>query len=177
MKYRLSSVSAILGIVAIAMSACSSTSIATDWHTGEALVIRVKEIRLAEDVRYSHEGKHYLIQPTQEGQTMAVALLELRSRGANVAYLSVNKDAVRLRDDKFLDYPAINPFEERSEVDEAGPREDTVVPFIWGDVELPQRCGEPEFCELKGWVLFEVPSDIKFNLLIWDTGDTIFLRF
>ena len=177
MKYRLSSFATILGIVAIAMSACSSTSTATDWHIGEALTIRVKEIRLAKDVRYSFEGKHYLIQPTQEGWTMAVALLELRSRGANVAYLSVNKDAVRLRDDEFLDYPAIDPFKERSEVDEAGPGEDTVVPFIWGDVALPQRCGEPEFCELKGWVLFEVPSDIKFNQLIWETADTIFLRF
>ena len=55
------------------LPACGSTSTATDWFFGEVLAIRVKEIRLVEDVRYSHDDKHYLIQPSQEGRTLAAA--------------------------------------------------------------------------------------------------------
>ena len=61
---------------------------------------------------------------------------------------------------------------------ETGPGEDTIIPFIWDDVELPMTCGEPEMsCELTGWMLFEVPRDIKFYQLIWDAADTIYMRF
>ena len=178
MKHRLSLVATIIaGIVTLTLTACGSTPNATDWFFGESLAIRVKEVRLTEDVRYSFDGKHYRIQPGQEDRTLAAASLEVRNHGANVAYLSVKKDAIRLRDDTYLDYRAIDPLQERSEVAEAGVGEDTIIPFIWGEVELRASCGGLEFCELNGWVLFEVPRDIKFFQLIWDTGDSIYLRF
>ena len=166
----------IAGLAVLVLPACGATS-ATDWYNGNSLAIRVKEIRLTEEVRYSDEGKHYVVKPSQEGHTLAVAYLEVRTREANVAYLSVNKDTVKLRDTKFLDYQATDPFQERNEVAEAGPREDTLIPFIWGEVSLPKQCGDTPYCELKGWVLFEVPRGVKFYQLIWDTADTIYLSF
>ena len=178
MKHRLSLVViTIAGIVTLTLSACGATPNATDWVRGESLMIRVKEVRLAEDVSYSFDGKHYRVQPGQEGRTLAAASLEVRNHGSNVSYFSVSKDAIRLRDTKNLDYRAIDPFQERSELAEASSGEDTIIPFIWGEVELRAKCGELEYCELRGWVLFEVPRDIKFNQLIWDTGDSIYLRF
>ena len=162
----------------LSLLGCNATSTATDWTFGKSLAIQVKEIRLAEDVRYSHDGKHYAVRPSQQDRNMAAALVVLRTRGANVVYLSVGKDTVRLRDSKYLDYRSADPFQERVEVAEAGPTEDTIVPFIWGDVSLPTECGGGvPYCELKGWVLFEVPRDIKFYQLIWDTGDTVYLYF
>ena len=178
MKHRLSLFATIIaGLVTLTLTACGATPNATDWVFGESLMIRVKEVRLAEDVSYSFDGKHYRIQPGQDGRTLAAASLEVRTHGANVTYFSVSKDTVRLRDDTYLDYRSIDPFQERSEVAEASPGEDTVTPFIWGDVELRASCGGLEFCELNGWVLFEVPRDIKLFQLIWDTGDSIYLRF
>lgn len=178
MKLRLPLFAASFMVVAsVVLSGCGASSNATDWFFAETLAVRVKEIRLAEEVRYSHEGKHYLTKPKEEGRALAAAYLEVRNRGASVVYLSVTKDTVRLRDSKYLDYRSMDPFQERAEVSQAGPREDTMVPFIWGDVSLPQRCGTLDYCELKGWVVFEVPKDIKYYQLIWDTGDTIYLYF
>lgn len=164
-------------LLTLAAQACRSTASATDWFFGDSLAVRVKEIRLTDDVRYAHEGKHYQLRPKEEGRTLAAAYLELRARESNVVYLSVNKDTVKLRDKKYLDYRSMDPFQERAEVAEAGPREDTMTPFIWGDVSLPRQCGTLPNCELKGWVVFEVPKDIKYYQLIWDTGDTVYLYF
>ncbi len=174
-------VAALTSMVVLAFSACSSASNATDWFFGDSLAVRVKEIRLSEEVRYLHEGKHYVIRPSNEDRTLAVALMEVRNREANLVYLSINKDTVRLRDEEFLDYRPINPLEERQEVAETGPGEDTMTPFIWGQVELPTTCGEGgeagSPCELKGWMMFEVPREIKFYQLIWEATDVIYLRF
>lgn len=180
MRYRLFlAVAALAGMAILALPACSGSSSGTDWFFGDSLAIRVKEMRLAEEVRYTdEEGKHYLIRPSQEGRSLAAARLEIRNREANLVYLSVTKDSVRLRDDKYLDYLSIDPLQERRETAETGPRENTLIPFIWGQVELPPKCGEPQMpCELTGWMLFEVPSNIKFYQLIWEATDTIYLRF
>lgn len=180
MRYRLFwTLATLAGMAILALSACNATSSGTDWFFGDSLAMRVKEIRLVEEVRYmSEEGKHYLIRPSQEGRTLAAARLEIRNREANLVYLSVTKDSVRLRDDKYLDYRSIDPLQERQETAETGPRENTLIPFIWGQVELPPKCGEPQMpCELTGWMLFEVPRGIKFYQLIWEATDTIYLSF
>ncbi|MSQ21856.1 MAG: hypothetical protein EXR53_00900 [Dehalococcoidia bacterium] len=180
-RRHLLSVAILAGLVTLLLTACGATSTATDWTFGKSLAIRVKEIRLTEDVLYSFDGKHYVVKPSQPDRTLAAAYVELRTREANVVYLSINKDTIRLRgvDDKknYLDYRSTDPFLERAEVAATGSREDALVPFIWGEVSLPQQCGNMPYCELKGWVLFEVPRDVKFYQLIWDTGDTIYLYF
>ena len=177
LRWPLLSAAILAGLVTLVLTACGATSTATDWTFGKSLAVRVKEIRLTEEVRYSFEGKHYVVKPSQADRTLAAAYVELRTREANVVYLSVNKDTIRLRDEKYLDYRSTDPFQERAEVADTAPREDALVPFIWGDVSLPKQCGNTPYCELKGWVLFEVPRDIKFYQLIWDTGDTIYLYF
>lgn len=170
----------ITGITSLILMGCSTTTTATDWFVGDTLVLRVKEMRLVEEIRYSIEGEHYLIRPSREGRRLAAAHLEIQNSKATIAYFSVGKNSARLRDDSFLDYRVLAPFEEREKVEEARPGEDTILPFIWGDVALPSKCGEPGLesrCELDGWILFEVPSDIKFYQLIWEAGDAVYLRF
>ncbi len=165
------------GLISLVVTACSATSSATDWTFGKSLAIRVKEIRLAEDIRYSFEGKHYVVKPSQADRILAAAYMEVRTRETNVVFISVNKDTLRLRDATYLDYRSTDPFVERTEVPDAGPGEDALVPFIWGDVALPKQCGDTPYCELKGWIIFEIPRDAKFYQLIWDTGETIYLYF
>ena len=134
-------------------------------------------MRRVEEVRYSLGGKHYLIRPSQGDHILAAAHLEIRNKEANLVYFSANKDSARLRDDKYLDYQPIDPLQEREEVAETDPKEDAILPFIWGDVSLPRQCGGLPYCELKGWMLFEVPRGIKFHQLIWEAADTIYMPF
>ena len=179
MKHRsLLIVVAVTGLVVLALSGCSTTSNATVWFTGRSLVLRVREIRLTETVSYSVGENHYVMRPSQADRVLAAAFLEIQNREANVVYFEVDKESIRLRDDDFLDYRAIDPFQEREEVPEAEPGENALYPFIWGEVGMPRTCGAQDLpCELSGWVFFEVPRDIKFYQLIWEAGDTIYLRF
>ena len=168
----------------LALSACVAGSSATDWAFGEALTVRVKEMRLVDEVAYSIEDDHYVIRPSQEGRMIAAAHLEMRNRQANVVFLSIDAQSARLRDAEFFDYRPLNPFQDRNDVDEARPSDGRLLPVLWGDgvdapaVELHDTCDEAgRPCELVGWMLFEVPSDIEYHQFIWETADTIFLRF
>ena len=168
----------------LALPACVGGSSATDWAFGEALTVRVKEMRLVDEVAYSIEDNHYVIRPSQEGRVIAAAHLELRNRQANVVFLSIDAQSARLRDGEFFDYRPLNPFQDRSDVAEALPSDGTLLPFLWGDgidapaVELHETCDEAGSpCELVGWMLFEVPSEIEYHQFIWETADTIFMRF
>lgn len=130
------------------------------------------------------EDNHYVIRPSQEGRTIAAARLELRNRQANVVFLSIDAQSARLRDGEFFDYRPLDPFQDRSEVAEALPSDGTLLPFLWGDgspnappVDLHKNCGENLNCQLVGWMFFEVPSEIEYYQFIWESADTIFMRF
>ncbi len=193
MRYRLRPlVILLISAVAVGLSACSASPNATDWFFGDALVVRVKEVRLTKEVSYSLDtdgdqvpDEHYVIRPIGEGQVIAAARIEIRNRQASIVIMPINKESARLRDSDFFDYRPIDPFKERQELDEGSVNEDTLVPFIWADgspeapvIELPQNCGEAGSpCELVGWMFFEVPQDIEFYQLVWEAADDIYLRF
>ena len=128
------------------------------------------------------DDKPYVIRPSQEGRMIAAARVEMRNSQANVVFLSIDAQSARLRDGEFFDYRPLNPFQDRSEVAEALPSDGNLLPFLWGDgidspaVELHQKCGDID-CELVGWMFFEVPSEIEYHQFIWETADTIFMRF
>ncbi len=142
-------------------------------------------MRLVDEVAYSIGDNHYVLRPSQEGRMIAAARLEMRNRQANVVFLSIDAQSARLRDAEFFDYRPLNPFQDRSDVAEALPSDGRLLPFLWGDgspeapsVELHENCDEAgRPCELVGWMLFEVPSDIEYYQFIWETADTIFMRF
>lgn len=170
----------------LALAGCgSSTSAATEWTFGDSLAIRAKETRFVPEVRYSMSDTHYLIKPTQEDRTILAAYLEVFNRQANLVYLSIHKNSLRLTDQHYFEYRPLDPFQDRTQVDRAAPGENTLVPFIWADgsdiapsISMPAKCGQRnENCQLVGWVLFEVPKSIKPTQLIWEAADTIYLYF
>ena len=174
-----------LATVLLAMAACSSTSAATEWTFGDSLAIRTKETRFVPEVRYSIGDKHYLIKPSQDDRAILAAHLEVFNRQANVVYLSINKNTLRLADQNFFEYQPLDPFKDSQEVDKATPRENTLIPFIWADgselapaINMPAKCGQNnENCQLVGWVFFEVPKSIKPTQIVWEAADTIYMYF
>lgn len=178
-------VSAVAGIALAAISACSGAPNATDWYFGDSLAMRVKEVRLVDQIGYALGDGHYVVEPRGDGRLLAAALLQIRNRQTNVVILSVNQDSFSLVDSNDLAFRPVDPFQQAREVPEAVAGENAMAPFIWADgsefapvVELRAECGgDGVGCELIGWVFFEVPPGIEFKQLIWEAADTIHLRF
>ena len=178
-------VSAVVGIALAAISACSGTPSATEWHFGDSLAMRVKEVRLVDQVGYALGDGHYVIEPRGEGRVLAAVLLQIRNRQTNVVILSINRDSFSLVDTNNLAFRPVDPFQQAREVPEAVAGENAMAPFIWGDgsefapvVQLRAECGGGGVgCELVGWVFFEVPPSIEFRQLVWVAADSIHLRF
>ncbi|MBI4311993.1 MAG: hypothetical protein HY681_09445 [Chloroflexi bacterium] len=186
---------ALLVLPALLLAACgNSTSAATEWTFGDSLAIRTKETRFVSEVRYSIcypigdpkcTPTHYLIKPSQEDRAILAAHIEVFNRQANVAYLTINKHSLTLKDQNYFEYLPIDPFVERTEVPTAGSGENTLAPFIWADgseiappINMPAKCGElNQNCQLVGWVLFEVPETIKPTQLVWESADTVYMYF
>jgi len=183
--YLIAAIVAIGATAAIVMVFYTGSSQATDWAFGEALTIRVKEMRLVEEVYYSIEENHYVVRPSQQDKMIAGAHIELRNQQAGFVVLDITETAARLRDSEFLDYQPLNPFKQRTAIDKEAAGEELLVPFLWADgsaetptIQLNQICdaaGSP--CELVGWLFFEVPKDIEYYQFIWETGDTVYMPF
>lgn len=128
---------------------------------------------------------HYVINPSQPDRLILAVHLEVFNRQANVVYLSIHQNDLSLMDKTSLQYPALDPFNQRTVVSQAGPAENTLLPFIWADgsdiaptITMPAKCGAGnQNCELVGWVFFEVPKNTKPSQLVWDAADTIYLTF
>lgn len=170
----------------LALVGCgSSTSAATEWTFGDSLAIRAKETRFVSEVRYSISDTHYLIKPTQENRAILAAHLEVFNRQANLVYLSVHKNSLRLTDQNYFEYRPLDPFQDRIEVEAGGGGENSLIPFIWADgsaiaptINMPSTCGaNNQNCQLVGWVFFEVPKSTKPTQLVWEAADTIYLYF
>ena len=169
---------ALLVTVLLLTLACSGTPRGTEWYRGSNLVMRVTDLQHVEEVRFASGDKHYVIRPSEEGRVLATVKMELQNSEGNIAFLSIREGSVTLRDKDQEDYTAINYLERQVEVQESHPKENAFSPFIWGDVELPGRCGEPlQTCQLVGWLIFEVPEGLDPLLVLWEAADTIYIRF
>jgi hypothetical protein len=176
---------AVAGIAIAAISACSGTPTATEWTFGDSLAMRVREVRLVDEMGYALGDGHYVVEPRGDDRVLAAALLQIRNRQTNVTYLAVDSDSFNLVDGNGLAHRPVDPFQQAREVLEAVAGENAMAPFIWADgselapvVELRAECGgDGVGCELIGWVFFEVPPGIEFDQLVWEAADTIHLRF
>ena len=169
---------AFLATVLLLTLACSGTPRGTEWYRGSNLVMRVTDLQQVDEVRYVSGEKHYVIRPTEEGKVLAAVKMEMQNSEGNIAFLSIQEDSVTLRGQDREDYTAINYLERQVEVQESHPRENAFSPFLWGDVELPGKCGEPlQACQLVGWLFFEVPEGLNPLLVLWEAADTIYIRF
>ena len=179
----------LLAPLMILAAACGNTVPVGEWFFGQTLAINIQDLQRVQELRYTAEDKQWVVRPTRDGYEIAAVQLSVRNRQAAVSILSIGKESLRMSDDKFLDYNAVDPFTQRMEVAAsadpiggASPILDKHVPFIWGPVDLPQQCFNTttnviEGCELKGWVLFEIPKDVGVSQVVWETSDVIYIRF
>jgi hypothetical protein len=174
-KYFFLSIIILLPLLSLA---CSGTPRGTGWSFGQSLIMRVTDLQRVEDIQFSEDESSYIIQPNGKGLELAALKLEIRNNESRVVFLSIDSEAIKLRDKDGTEYQPID-FRVRG-LDNPNPsgEENKFAPFLWGDLELPNKCGEPlQNCQLVGWVVFEVPSTMNPDLVVWESPDTIFLRF
>ena len=156
---------------AVLLGVACGTPSAANFFSGRTLTLRAIEWKSVPEVRYAVGDSHYYVQPKNKGNTLIVINLQVINFESNRVILTVDKSAMRLRDDQAEEHRPVDPLEERVEVAAEGPREGEFTPFIWGDLELSEKF------EVIGWVIFEVPRGAKPRELIWDAADTIYLKF
>ena len=97
-----------LSILLLVAISCSGDPKGTDWYYGNTLISRVTDLRFAEEVGFLDADLHYVIRPNDEERVLAAVKMEVRARDVNVVYLSINEDAVTLRDTDEVEYTPIN---------------------------------------------------------------------
>lgn len=174
----------IIIIILLLLAGCNSEAKATDWHFGDALAARVKQIKSTDKIIYMSSGTQYIIEPTQSDRQLTVAQLQFMNLEASTLYMTVNRNTIILRDNDFIEYLPLNPFKNRTILSEITSVSE-FSPFLWADgseitptIELPTTCGsEGDSCQIAGWIVFETPKSIQYNELIFDSADTIHMRF
>ena len=105
--------------------------------------------------------------PQEAGNTLAaVSITVVNPKSARVL-LSMDKDSVSVSDPKGNRYNMIDPFTNAKPVASPIPEEGKHSPFLWGSLEL-----QKDF-QVEGWVVFEVPSNFKAAVLLWEEAESI----
>jgi hypothetical protein len=157
-------------LVLLATLGCAG-GVRGQWSYGRTLVMNLAQIQKVTQVAYQHEDRHFVVQPKDPGNVLAAVQLTLVNQKSARMMVLADANAALLEDDKGNTYQPLNPWEQRREVAKAEGNERLFVPFLWGNFEIPKDY------ELKGWMLFEVPRDIKFSLFRWEQADSLLVRF
>lgn len=121
---------------------------------------------------------HFLVAPTgQDTEILAVRLAVHNAEAARVV-LSINEESAEIRGREFDErYKLIDLFRPETlygtnvdVVEGSHITENLYTPFLIGPIDLPQGHS------VTGWLLFEVPKDIKLQEMRWEAGgDVIFV--
>jgi hypothetical protein len=141
------------------------------WGWGRILVINAHRPRHVEQVGFQHEGRHWVIRPSQPNHTLAAVLVTVRNDRSTLVSLMVDGKAAYLEDGRGnrwapLDFTAV-----RQEAPGPVQPEGVYLPFLWGKIDLPQGY------QVQGWMLFEVPKGTVITLFGWEQADPIRIRF
>ena len=153
--------------IGILMSACIRESHSGTWMSGRTVRLNVSNIQKVDNIKYSIDGTHYAIEPTNPNNDLIVARILLWNDRASFLSVLIDEKAAALEDLQYNGFPAINPYEQRRVVESESGDGNRYLPFIWGKVEMPQSY------ELDGWMIFEVPKQTKVMRLFWQQPETI----
>ncbi|MBI2936037.1 MAG: hypothetical protein HYY31_04440 [Chloroflexi bacterium] len=138
---------------------------------GRNMILRVTQIRFVDEVPYYHLGKHYVIRPTENGNTLAVARVTINNHRSAELSMYADLKVAKVEDSQNLPYGVLDPFERGIEVEQPLKDEGLYQPFIWGTISLGQGY------EITGWMVFEVPKGTQVARFVWEQGEYIVVRF
>jgi hypothetical protein len=164
----------VIAAVLLVSAACLIDVERGRYVPGRSLTVGVTQIRKLDAVGYHDPEKniHYRIAPKDpERNILAVASVTVRNdRSARVA-LFVDTKAAYVDDSANQRYQVMDPFNDRSEVQEAVKDENIYLPFMWGTIDLKENT------QVTGWMFFEIPKEQRVVRFGWGQGENIVVRF
>lgn len=155
----------VLSVCVIAV-ACENDALPSSG-AGRFFRVEATDLRTLEATGHIEDGVPYGIRATGPGTTLAGVRLKLVNPNALFVSLLVDEDAVSIEDDAGNRYAPLDPWERRQVAPAPLPDGATVLPLLWGPIEMAQGF------EVEGWILFEIPKGRTPASLTWQQADFV----
>jgi hypothetical protein len=154
------------------VAACSDDADGFDGVTlaGRGLTMNISDVQQVDELNYRDtDGLYYSVGPPADGHELVAARVTIwNTRSGRLSLFVDEKSALLESIDREKAFP-INPYEQRQLLSSDPADTARFTPFLWGPSDLPQDFN------ITGWMVFEVPEDIKFEVFEWEQVD--FLTF
>ncbi|MBI2165329.1 MAG: hypothetical protein HYU29_02865 [Chloroflexi bacterium] len=159
---------AVLAFTAAILASCVKPVERSSWGWGRSFVVNVSQIRKIQQVAYfDDDGKRYVIRTSSPDNQLLLFKVVIVNQEVSKALLLVDDDAAyieNLRGDRFI---PLDHTKARVEVQESQPEENIYLPFLWGELEVVLNY------QVEGWMLFDVPKDVKITRFNWQEADSV----
>ncbi len=174
-------------LLILGLGACTDISpVFGQYHRGRILDLNVVTIERVDELRYAtldaaQVEHHWRISPSAEDLELLLVRLKVENHTATSAIVSIDEQAVELRDFFRGKYFPIDVNQRVEEVSApSNPSDERPIVFLWN---ATQADGSTEAFQLlrdfglDGWLVFEAPKDTEMRDLRWRAGDTLTIEF
>jgi hypothetical protein len=139
---------------------------------GEILTVVATTVTELDRVLYSESGQNFVIEPLDDGNTLALVKARVLNQQSAQVSLSIDNEAGRLS----VTHESIKGSEEffplyfreyGKDTEEKIPEDYLYSPFLWGEAQINKGF------ELSGWMIFEVPKGSGYLGFAWDDVEFI----
>ncbi len=150
---------------------------------GRSLQLYFPRPELLEEVAFvDGDGQFRIIRPSQPNRRLAAVNVTIVNRTSTIVPMFIDTRAAQLGDRRGERIWVMDPFQaaqsaQPGQSDQCSVSRDTglmqckYTPFLWGKVDLVKDY------QISGWMLFEIPRDLKLDALWWNEADDIVASF
>lgn len=147
---------------------------------GRSLQLYFPRPEILDEVAYvDGDGQLRVIRPSQPNRRLAAVNVTIVNRTTTIVPMFIDTRAAQLGDRRGERIWVMDPFQaaQPGQSDQCSVSRDTglmqckYTPFLWGKVDLVKDY------QISGWMLFEIPRDLKLDALWWNEADDIVASF
>ena len=177
----------ILSGLLIAAVACTEVSPAIGrYYEGRTLMVSVLEEKRGSELRYAFTNadqveQHYRITASSDDLELVMFKISVQNHRATSAIVNVDEQAAELTDyarGKYFPLNVINAAEKVSAP--SNPSDEQSIEFLWNRTlvdDTSEAFDLKQGFKIDGWMLFEVPKDLRFREFRWRAGDSLTIPF
>lgn len=156
-----------LAVLACFLAVACGSDGAASAGAGRFLEVEVLAIESLAAAGHVEDGVSYVVRPVDPEAVLVGVRLKLVNPNALYMSLLVDEQAVFLEDESGARFTPLDPWERRSVAEESLPDEATLMPLLWGALDMPKTY------EVEGWMLFEAPAGQAAETLTWRQADFV----
>ncbi len=156
-----------LAVLACCLAVACGSDGAASVGAGRFLKVEVLAIESLAAAGHVEDGISYEVRPADPEAVLMGVRLKLVNPNALYMSLLVDEQAVFLEDESGARFTPLDPWERRRVAEEPLPDEATLMPLLWGPLDMPKTY------EVEGWMLFETPAGQAAESLTWRQADFV----